>query len=177
MAERESLPVRASALGAGHVGALHLVSRPRRVYVASSWRCTHQPAAVTLLRTLGLDVYDFRHPAPGNHGFSWSEIDPEWLKWTPEQFRGALEHPTAIEGYARDMVALRNCDACVLVLPCNRSAHLELGWAAGAGKRTAVYIPEPQEPELMYRMLDAVLVSAPELVQWGKGIAASKVKP
>jgi hypothetical protein len=130
---------------------------------------------VTLLRTLGLEVYDFRHPAPGNNGFAWGDIDPDWLEWTPEKFRDALEHPTALDGYGRDMAALRHCDACVLVLPCNRSAHLELGWAAGAGKRTAVYIPEPQEPELMYRMLDAVLVNASELVQWGKVIAASKV--
>ena len=27
-------------------------------------------------------------------------------------------------------------DTFVLVLPCGRSAHLELGWAVGQGKRT-----------------------------------------
>jgi len=40
------------------------------------------------------------------------------------------------------MNALRWCEACVLLLPCGRSAHLELGWAAGAGKRTVVIIEE-----------------------------------
>ena len=31
------------------------------------------------------------------------------------------------------------CDACVLVLPCGRSAHLEAGWCCGKGKLVYVY--------------------------------------
>ena len=44
----------------------------------------------------------------------------------------------------------------MLVLPCGRSAHTEAGWMAGAGKKVIVYIPEMQEPELMYKLFDAV---------------------
>lgn len=148
----------------------------RRVYVASSWRNEHQPLVVEILRSAGLDVYDFRNPGPGEHGFAWSEIDPEWEKWSPEKFRDALDHPTAIHGFTLDMNALRACDACLLVLPCGRSAHLELGWAEGAGKRTAVYIPKQQEPELMYTMLGSVLVSASELTRWALGVSESEVR-
>jgi len=50
-------------------------------------------------------------------------------------------------------------DACVLVLPCGRSAHTEAGWFAGRGLKTIVYIPEKQEPELMYKLFDAVVDS------------------
>jgi hypothetical protein len=46
-----------------------------RIYVASSWRNTLQPSVVALLRQEGHSVYDFRHPAQGNDGFSWSRID------------------------------------------------------------------------------------------------------
>lgn len=63
------------------------------------------------------------------------------------------------EGFDSDMAALRACDACVLVLPCGRSAHLELGWAAGARKETIVLCPDPEEPELMYLMLRHPVVS------------------
>ena len=136
-----------------------------RVYVASSWRNRYQPAVVRLLSEEGYDVYDFRHPVPGDDGFQWSEIDPRWQDWTPEQFRAYLDDPTACSGFELDMNALRACDACVLVAPCGPSAHMELGWACGAGKRTIVFMPEACEPELMYRMVHGIAVSAYEMVQ------------
>jgi len=137
-----------------------------RIYVASSWRNNQQPDVVELLLGLGHEVYDFRNPVAGDDGFHWSEIDDAWKTWTPDGFRAALEHPIAQRGFALDMTALLRCDACVLVLPCGRSAHLELGWAAGAGKRTAVFMSTREEPELMYRMLtDGVITSLSELAQ------------
>ena len=39
------------------------------------------------------------------------------------------------------MDALLEADACVLVLPCGASAHLEFGYAVGAEKLTAVLFP------------------------------------
>jgi hypothetical protein len=142
-----------------------------RIYVASSWRNTIQPHVVEVLRAEGHEVYDFKNPKPGDEGFHWSEIDPGWKGWSPGEFRKALEHPIAIAGFEQDMSALRACDACLLVLPCGRSAHDELGWACGAGKKTAVYIPgtfegPPFEPELMYKMHDAILTSIVEVVSW-----------
>lgn len=112
-----------------------------RIYVASSWRNPWQPAVVQQLRTWGHEVYDFREPEPGVTGFAWSDISPVWQEWRPAAYRRALTHEVAEEGFRRDMDALRSCDACVLVLPCGNSAHLELGWAAGAEKKTAVLFP------------------------------------
>lgn len=112
-----------------------------KIYVASSWRNPWQLGVVTLLREAGHEVYDFREPEPGVRGFAWSDIDPTWKDWRPAAYREALTHEVAEEGFRRDMDALRSCDACVLVLPCGSSAHLELGWAVGAGKRTAVLFP------------------------------------
>ena len=135
-----------------------------RIYVASSWRNPQQQAMVTALRSHGHEVYDFRNPAPGEYGFAWSEIDPSWASWSTAQFRDALDTPIARHGFSRDMAALRWCDACVLLLPCGRSAHLELGWACGAGKQTIVFADSPHEPELMYAMCDAIVADLPELL-------------
>jgi hypothetical protein len=135
-----------------------------RIYVASSWRNSYQPDVVQRLRGEGFEVYDFRHPAPGDDGFRWSEIDPAWQSWTPEQYRAALQHPLAQIGFAQDKLALQMADATVLVMPCGRSAHLELGYAAGLGQRTAVLMLEPCEPELMYLLCEAVCLSVDELV-------------
>lgn len=126
-----------------------------RIYVASSWRNQHQPAIVAGLRQRGHEVYDFRNP-PGRTGFAWSAIDPDWESWDAEAYREALRHPLAQAGFKSDMDALRAADAVILVLPCGRSAHLELGWAAGAGKRTAILTREGEEPELMALMADHI---------------------
>ncbi len=56
-----------------------------KIYVASSWRNTRQPEVVEALRARGHEVYDFRHPAPGNEGFSWKAIDGGWQSWSSEQ--------------------------------------------------------------------------------------------
>lgn len=135
-----------------------------KIYVASSWRNTVQPKIVKLLRDKGYEVYDFKNPAPGNTDFHWSEIDPDWKKWTPEQFKQGLKHEIALNGFYSDMGALEDCDVCVLVLPCGRSAHLEAGWAIGAGKPTIIYIPEAVEPELMYLMALSMCTSSQELL-------------
>lgn len=135
-----------------------------KIYVASSWRNDIQPQVVNALRLAGYEVYDFKNPRPGNHGFHWSEIDPNWKNWTPQEFIKCLSHPIAECGFASDMTALRECDICVLVLPCGRSAHLEAGWAAGAGKKVFILIPEEIEPELMYKMTDGQCTDINELV-------------
>lgn len=127
-----------------------------RVYVASSWRNAIQPDVVAALRQDGHDVYDFRNPVPGDSGFSWRQLElGDQSTWTPEVYATkVLDHPIAAKGFELDMVALESASAVVLVLPCGRSAHLELGYAAGRGKLTIVYVPSLDEPELMYRMCD-----------------------
>jgi hypothetical protein len=135
-----------------------------RIYLASSWRNPQQPAVVQALRDVGHHVYDFRHPAPGDEGFAWSKIDPAWQSWTPAQYQAALQHPLAQVGFAQDKLALQMADVTVLVLPCGRSSHLELGYAAGLGQRTAVLMLEPCEAELMYLLVDRLCLTLDELL-------------
>jgi hypothetical protein len=139
---------------------------PSYVYVASSWRNPMQPAVVEILRAASIDCYDFRNPAPGVSGFAWSEIDPDWQSWSAEAYVKALQDPIAEEGYRRDFEAMEKADTFVLVLPCGRSAHLELGWAVGAGKRTAILTHDGEEPELMAKMVDHIATSVFDLLGW-----------
>jgi nucleoside 2-deoxyribosyltransferase len=127
-----------------------------RIYVASSWRNTFQPSIVHALRRCGHDVYDFKNSAPGNNGFAWSSIDPEWKSWDAKLYREALKHPIAQAGYALDIGALKRCEACVLVLPSGRSASWEFGYAMGQGKPGCVVQFDAVEPELMYREAEIV---------------------
>ena len=83
------------------------VSRLRRIYLASSWRNMQQPALVAWLRDIGHEVYDFRNPGPGDNGFSWKSIDPNWERWTgPEYLRRARS-----QGDSRDACSPASRDA------------------------------------------------------------------
>ena len=141
------------------------MSRIKKIYVASSWRNSYQPKVVGYLRGKGFHVYDFKNPEHGNTGFLWSEIDPNWLAWTPEQFKKALDHPIAKNGFKLDFNAMKDSDICILVLPCGRSAHTEAGWMSGVGKKVYVYIPEPNEPELMYKIYDDIFTNLDILIE------------
>lgn len=133
--------------------------RPRKIYVASSWRNQWQAHVVSSLRDDGHEVYDFKNPRPGDAGFAWSEIDPLWKEWTADQYVAALDHPLAKSGFASDFNAMKWADAFLLVLPCGRSAHLELGWAIGQGRLTMILTRDGEEPELMAKMCDHICTS------------------
>jgi len=68
------------------------------------------------------------------------------------------------------MDALRDAEVVVLVMPCGRSAHLEAGFGAGAGKPVFIYNPPSvkSEPELMYKMALGVTDDLIELLTWIK---------
>jgi hypothetical protein len=135
-----------------------------RIYVASSWRNLIQPDVVAELRRAGHDVYDFRNP-PNGSAFAWSEVDPGWRDWTAAEYRAKLSHPRAQAGFGSDFDAMKWADTCVLVLPCGRSAHLELGWMAGAGKRTLILTRDGEEPELMALLATRICVSVAEVLR------------
>ncbi len=140
-----------------------------KIYVASSWRNQLQHEVVNALRKVGHEVYDFKSPKPGDDGFRWSDVGLERRpdgSCTPQQLKEALAHPRAVEGFASDSGAMKWADACVLVLPCGRSAHLEAGWMAGAGRLTLVYAPSSivVEPELMYGLTGGLCVSFDEVI-------------
>ena len=137
-----------------------------KIYLASSWRNEYFPGIVQTLRETGYDVYDFRNPGDGGNGFRWSDISADWLEWEPQRYRDELiNNPRCDRQFANDLRAMQSCDVCVLLLPCGRSAHTEAGWFAGRGKKVIVHIPVKQEPELMYRLFDAVTTTIDELLE------------
>lgn len=149
------------------------------IYVASSWRNPLQVAVVAALKSAAritgdeqLLPYDFRNPAEGNHGFHWSRVGmPSYNRETNgpvplKEYLQGIEDPIAIEGYRHDFEAMQACSTCILVLPCGRSAHLELGWFVGQGKLTAILAEDPIVPELMYKLVDYVSPSLTDLLGW-----------
>lgn len=155
----------------------HPTPTVQRIYVASSWRNIDQPLVVASLRDSGFEVYDFRNPRPGNDGFRWSEIDPEWQSWSSRDYRTALNHPIAERGYGFDFEAMQWADTCVLVLPSGRSAHIEGGWMAGTGRRLYILTLGENEPELMYKLATGICLTVTELLATLHAVGASPPLP
>lgn len=132
------------------------------VYLASSWRNAQYPAMLARFRQ-EIEVYDFRDP---ERAFDWRQIDPEWDGGpiSMERYKKLLDHPRAVEGFEADMAALRSARAVVLLNPCGSSAHLEAGWAVGAGKPLYVLTEPEQRPDLMYRMAELVTADPHEIL-------------
>ncbi len=138
-----------------------------KIYAASSWRNPTYPDVVEALRDAGHLVYDFRNPDT-TPGFSWDQVGgtPFSRSEPVERYLTMLKHPRAEEGYAVDMAALMAAEVVVLALPCGKSAHLELGYAVGAGKSTAILLEDPVEPDLMYKMVDFLAPTLDDLLGW-----------
>jgi hypothetical protein len=73
--------------------------------------------------------------------------------------------------YAFDHAHLTRCEGAVLVLPAGKSAHLELGWMLGRGKKGYVlFDKEPERWDVMYQFADAGFSEATALYAHLKGL-------
>lgn len=125
-----------------------------KVYVASSWKNEVYPDVVKVLCRAGHDVYDFRR-----QGVS----DSSPVEMASGQLLDFLNEPKIRSIFQNDMDALVECDAVVCVLPCGRSAHLELGYGIGAGKRTVLLWHDGDAPDIMHKAVDSIVFSVEDI--------------
>ena len=130
------------------------------VYAASSWKNLYHVGLCAAMRSAKIEHYDFKAD-----GFSWAQVDTDPHK-DFMSFIEVLEDPIAVRGFNRDFDAMQRATHFVLTLPSGRSAHLEAGWAIGQGKPTAIWVPEFDGPDLMYKMADLVTDNLMDLLDW-----------
>ena len=127
-----------------------------KVYVIGSLRNPVVPSIGNRLRDMGFEAFDDWHGAG-------PDADEEWQRYEMERGRPYKE---ALYGYAAgnvfqfDYRHLNASDMGVLILPAGKSAHLELGYLIGQGKRTYVLFDgEPERWDVMYRFATGVFFS------------------
>ncbi len=125
-----------------------------KVYVASSWQNDVYPKVVETLRQAGHDVYDFRRQGG-------SDSNPSEM--TSDRLLDFLDEPKVRSIFQNDMDALIASDAVVCVLPCGRSAHLELGYGIGAGKRTVLLWHDGDAPDIMHKAVDSIVFKVADI--------------
>jgi hypothetical protein len=129
-----------------------------KIYVCSSWRNPHYPGVVEHLRSRNLEVWDWRNPPTGGHGFKWQDAGmPDYEhgdKIDAADWHRLISHPVAETGFASDMAGMNWCDVGAILYPCGKSAHMEAGWLAGRGKTVHMVVPEDTEPDLMVKLFN-----------------------
>ena len=132
------------------------------IYLIGSLRNPEVPKLAGILREAGVEVFDDWYAAG-------PEADDKWMEY--EKARGhnmgqALNGWAAQHVYEFDKTHLDACDVAVLAMPAGKSAHLELGYCAGKGKRTIILMAgEPERFDVMYNFADHVVYSIGELLE------------
>ena len=117
------------------------------IYVASSYRNVKYDGFVRQLRRYPeyFTVYDFKEDDADVKG-----VDLHGYTEDRDHFFSLFERDDVACLFARDLRHLRECDILILFLPCGKSAHLELGYACGLGKKCYIVLNDVYEPEFTY---------------------------
>jgi len=111
-----------------------------KIYLASSWKNKKTVDHVAKeLSNLGHEVDNFTDPFSGKFVFSWTELPQEILQ--DLNANTFLKDWRTQKAFEQDKEKIDRADAVVMIMPCGRSSHLELGYAAGKGKKTIIYYP------------------------------------
>lgn len=133
-----------------------------KLYVIGSLRSQRVPQVAAALREAGHEVFDDWFAAG-------PEADDYWQLY--ELSKGhcmaqALQGHAARNVFEFDKRHLDASDAAVLVLPAGKSAHLELGYMLGKGKRGYVlYEAEPERWDVMYLFATGVFFDLAFLIE------------
>jgi len=131
------------------------------IYLIGSLRNPKVPLVAKELRQHGFDVFDEWYAAGPT-------TDEDWQRY--ESIRGrtykeALAGKHAKDVFEFDLANLKVSDIGVLVLPCGKSAHLELGWMIGQGKQGYIlFDKEPERYDIMVQFATGIFFDLEELV-------------
>ena len=137
---------------------------PKKVYIVGSLRNPVVREVAHAIRGRGFDVFDDWHGCGPDADDHWKVYEQSRNRKYSDALRGKL----AQHAFSFDKSNLDEADVVVLVLPAGKSGHLELGYAAGKGKRTYILL-EPDRDEdrwdLMYLFATAVVTNVKELLE------------
>ncbi len=114
------------------------------------------------LRQEGFEVFDDWHAAGPNADDIWQKYEQERGKSYVEALRGW--HAENVFNF--DYTHLSRADLGILVHPAGKSAHLELGFMLGKGKRGYILLDkEPERWDIMYRFATAIFTDVNALIR------------
>lgn len=114
------------------------------------------------LRKLGFEVFDdWIAPGPEADDF-WREYE----KRRGSSYKEALNHWAGKHVFEFDKTHIDRSDIGILIMPAGKSAHLELGYMIGRGKKCFIlFDKEPERWDVMYQFADDVFFDLKDLMR------------
>lgn len=133
-----------------------------KVYILGALKNERIPTYANAIEALGHEVFaDWHAPGP--------EADQFWQKYEAARGRNflqAINGPHAWNVFNFDKRWLDWCEAGVMVCPAGKSAHLELGYLLGQGKRGYILLNgRPERWDVMYRFATGVFDNLHDLLE------------
>lgn len=133
----------------------------KSVYVIGSLRNPKIPKFAQGLRQAGFAAFDSWY-APG------PKADDYWRDYTKARglsYKEALQDWSAKHVFEFDKFHLDRCDVAVLLMPGGKSAHLELGYMIGKGKKGFIlFDKEPKRYDVMVQFATDIFFKEVDLI-------------
>ena len=133
-----------------------------KIYLIGSLKNEKIPDIAGILREKGFEVFDeWYSPGPDADDY-WKEYE-KGRGWSYTQ---ALNHSLAAKNiFDFDKKHIDSSDVGILVLPCGKSGHLELGYMIGQGKLGYILLEDdPERWDIMYKFAAGVFTSLEDLL-------------
>ncbi|WP_195724211.1 hypothetical protein [Paenibacillus monticola] len=138
-----------------------------KIYLASSWKNAELVKYFKgELQANGHEVDAFCDPEAGRFVFSFDKLP----KVEEMNAQTVLQESIVKRAFYEDKKWLDWADTVLLILPAGKSAHLEAGYAAGAGKRLIIYQDEfpAGDFDVMYGFADLITSYLSEVIDFLK---------
>jgi hypothetical protein len=110
-----------------------------KIYIATSWQM--EGTAILIgqrLREAGHLVDCFCEKQSGRYVFYWLDLVNKENELGNHDAKSFIDDPRVKRAFREEKNWLDWADVCVLIVPSDRSAHLEAGYAKGQGKKLFV---------------------------------------
>lgn len=124
-----------------------------KIYLVGALKNAQIPLIANQLRQDGHEVFDDWFSAGEFADTCWR--DHELCRG--RAYREALDGHHAWDVFSFDVGLINMADIVILILPAGRSAHMELGYAAGIDKETHILLDQEYDRwDVMYRFADGI---------------------
>ena len=136
------------------------------VYLVSSLKNKRVVEMANALEVSGITPFtDWQCPGPDADDFLRDHYAARG-----KTFLDAMASPAVECIWQFDKHWLDKANACVMLMPCGKSGHLELGYALGKGKPSYIFYDEvPERIDVMHRYATGLFFSMDELIKELKG--------
>lgn len=133
----------------------------KSIYIIGALRNPKVVEFANELEKLGLEAFaDWISPGPDADDYL-----RDYSRARGRNYKQTLQSYAAKHIFEFDLHHINRCDAAIMLMPCGKSGHLELGYVIGRGKPGYIlFDAEPERVDVMYQFATGIFFDKKELL-------------